>query len=102
MAIPSSSSEEKTKVLPPDDELQNLARLINTKLKSGRIDFFCEQPPDGPMRYAIIFQSGSKRATVKLRNRPTEQDTDDIMSGMEGWVGSPRAGPLYTTEVPEF
>ena len=95
-------TKETTKFLPPDAELQTLARAVNGKLKSGRVNFFITEPPEGQPQYVIVFQSGTKRATVKLRNRPTEHDVADIVAGMEEWVGSPRTGPAYTTEVPSW
>lgn len=101
MATQSSSSDPKgPKQLPPDAELQALARLITGRLPYGRINFFIVEPPEGPQQYAVIFQNGSKRATVNMRHRPSEGDAGDIIRGWQGWAGSPDARPLYTTEVP--
>jgi hypothetical protein len=100
-----SSSSDGPKHLPPDDELIKLAKTINDRLDSeniaGRVNFYQVELPEGRSEYAIIFQSGSKRAPVNLKHRPTEHDIPDIVRGMTAWTGA-RSGPLYTTELPEW
>jgi hypothetical protein len=99
--IRSSSSDPAH--LPPDEQLQALAKLINGKLRYGRIDFFivAASAADDPPRYAIIFQSGGRRATIQLRHRPTEHDAGDIIAGMNSWADEDNEGPRYSTEPPE-
>jgi hypothetical protein len=98
--IRSSSSEPAH--LPPDEQLQALAKLINGRLKYGRVDFFViPRGTDESPRYAIIFQSGGRRATIHLRHRPTEDDAADIITGMNSWAGEDNEGPRYSTEPPE-
>lgn len=91
------SDEERT--LPPDDALIALTRTINDKAKAGRVNFFATQR-DGETTYAIIFQDGPKRATVKLRHRPTEADVDDIVQGLQAWAGYRSDASLYSLEPP--
>jgi len=86
----------------PDDELEALARTINAKSASGRVNFFAVVTGDD-LPYAAIFQSGSRRQTIKLRHRPTEADIDDIVQGLEAWAGRRHesVASLYSAEPPK-
>lgn len=85
-----------------DDDLLRLCAEVNKKAKEGRVNFFATQDGDA-VAYAVIFQTGSKRATIRLRHKPTEADIDDIVQGLEAWAGNRDGGlsALYTTEVPK-
>jgi len=96
-ATPLSSSE---RTLPPDAGLEALASLINEKAPYGRVNFFIREVDDGPLQYGIIYQARSKRATVMLRNRPTEHEVPDILEALKAWAGEDR-GAQYTTELPD-
>lgn len=95
-ATPSSFSN----FLPPDADLIALSHRINAKSKIGRVNFYSVQEQDQPVEYAIIFQDGPRRATVRLRHRPSEADIDDIVAGLQTWCGYKADSALYSTEPP--
>lgn len=95
-ATPSSSS----KFLPPDTDLIALQSRINSKTKSGHVNFYSLCRQDQPAEYAIIFQDGPRRATVRLRHQPSEADMDDIIGGLETWCGYKADSALYSNESP--
>ena len=84
----------------PDPELLHLARAVNQRTRAGRITFFGTRFEDG-VRWSAIFQDGSKRVTINLHGRPSEEDADGIIVALEAWAGFRDEGSPYTTEVPK-
>lgn len=93
------SSSFESKSIAPDTDLLALAGEINSKTRAGRVNFFVVQEGEAAS-YAIIFQDGPKRATVRLRHRPSAADLDDIVQGLETWAGYKGDSSLYSTDVP--
>ena len=78
--------------------------MINAQVTEGRVDFFIREFPDGRREYEVIYQNGRHRTTEqkKRRTAPTESDAAEIIAALHAWIGSPRTGLLYTTEVPSW
>ena len=80
---------------PPDPYLQELAVKVNKASRVGTVSFFSSQET-----FSAIFQSGSRRAVVRLYGRPTEADIDSIVEAIEGWAGFQANGSAYSLEMP--
>jgi hypothetical protein len=95
-----SSSFDANKAVPPDIELQALARRIREEANIGRVDFFGVQGEYGEVIWSVIYQDGPRRATVQLQARPQDDDVAGISTALRAWAKYREDGSVYTTEVP--
>lgn len=73
--------------LPPDAELQSLARVINAKLPPGAaVNFYRIRHADESTETGIIFSHGLRRAGMTTRNVLSEFDADDIVRDVKDWI----------------
>jgi hypothetical protein len=83
----------------PDRDIRDLQQKINGASRAGRINFFVVRLPEGDA-WSVIFQDGPRRATIRLRQRPSEGDIEDISTALRSWANYVEEGSAYTTEVP--
>jgi hypothetical protein len=93
---------DKSKVLPPDADLQRLAAAVNAKLEPGiAVNFFRAVEVDGSVETGVVYQCGDRRACVRTRQLMTEDDADTILQGITAWVANVQFSNRWTADPKE-
>lgn len=87
------------KMLPPDDALLGLAKIVNAALKpDAGLTTYRLEADDRSVQNVMIYQYGSRRATVTTRNVLTAHDAPEIIKAIREWIERVRPTGRWTLD----
>ena len=88
------------KRLPPDANLQSLAKRVNARLRDvdGGVNFYLIEHTDGSHETGMVFQCGVRRAVVYSRATYGDADADDIVRSVNDWINDIRPTSKWTED----